>query len=247
MRWRLLPLAARSGALNMAVDEAVAEAVRDGGPPTVRFYRWSPGAVSLGAFQSADEEVDREACARRGVDIVRRRTGGGAVYHDPAGEVTYSVIAPEALFGRDITASYREVCGWIVDALAELGIAAEHRPVNDVVVGGRKVSGSAQTRREGVFLMHGTVLRSLDREAMFSLLTPSPLKRSGRPAGPAGEGVTCIAEHAEVSPDGVVAALRRAFLRDREWEEGDLTAGEEARAWELVALRYANDGWTFSR
>lgn len=243
MRWRLLPFAAYRGAMNMAVDETVADTVRAGGPPTVRFYAWSPGAVSIGAFQSAAEEVDLDECRRRGVEVVRRRTGGGAVYHDPRGEVTYSVIAPQAVFGNDILASYREVCGYVMSALAALGVPSEYRPINDIVVSGRKISGSAQTRREGVFLMHGTVLLSIDREAMSSLLTPSPAKAAGRPAG----GVTCLAEHADASLDEVLPALREAFLRGRRWEEGDLTSEEEARAQELVRSRYGSDAWTFSR
>ncbi|NQV08810.1 lipoate--protein ligase family protein, partial [Candidatus Woesearchaeota archaeon] len=82
--------------MNMAVDEAVTEAVSSGDSlPTIRFYTWSPSAVSIGYFQGLDREVDVDKCNSKGVDIVRRRTGGGAVYHDCDGEITYSVIVRE--------------------------------------------------------------------------------------------------------------------------------------------------------
>ena len=155
--WRIIDYTENDAFMNMAIDEAVSEAVGSGESlPTIRFYGWKPSAVSIGYFQSLDKEVDIASCERAGVDIVRRRTGGGAVYHDMVGEITYSVIAPEALFPKDILASYREICGWIIDSLAILGIKAEFKPINDIVVGNKKISGNAQTRRGGVLLQHGT-------------------------------------------------------------------------------------------
>jgi lipoate-protein ligase A len=242
MRWRLLPFTSERGAMNMAIDEAVAESVGLGrSPPTVRFYSWSPGAVSIGCFQST-EEVDLDACTRLGVDLVRRRTGGGAVYHDPKGEVTYSIIAPEHLFGRDIPASYRQVCGHVIDALGTLGIRSTFRPVNDIVVDGKKISGSAQTRRGGVLLQHGTLLLSLDTQKMFSLLRPSAAKLSGRNVG---DILTSVSSFTDASRDEVLAALRESFLSSREWAEAPLEPEELRRAEELAA-RYRDEGWTFS-
>ncbi len=117
----------------------------------------------------------------KGIDVVRRRTGGGAVYHDEHGEITYSLIAPEGLFSKDIRASYRDICGCIIEGLASLGIAAEFRPINDVTVNGRKISGSAQTRRQGILTQHGTVLYAIDRDTMFSVLRPSAKKLADKP------------------------------------------------------------------
>lgn len=243
MMWRLLPFTAERGAMNMAIDEAVAEAVGLGtSPPTVRFYSWSPGAVSLGCFQSI-EEVNVDACARMGVDIVRRRTGGGAVYHDPEGEITYSIIAPEQLFGHDIPASYRQVCGHVIDALRLLGIESRFRPVNDIEAGGRKISGSAQTRRGGVLLQHGTLLLSFDAERMFSLLRPTAAKLSNRSVN---DILTSVGSLANASRDEVLKALREGFLSSRVWEASPLTSDEASRAKEL-AVRYQDDGWTFLR
>lgn len=243
MMWRLLPFNAERGAMNMAIDEAVAEAVGLGvSPPTIRFYSWSPGAVTLGCFQSIDE-VNVDACARMGVDIVRRRTGGGAVYHDPEGEVTYSIIAPERLFGHDIPASYRQVCGHVIDALRLLGVESRFRPVNDIEAGGRKISGSAQTRRGGVLLQHGTLLLSFDAERMFSLLRPTAAKLSNRNIN---DILTSVGSLTNASRDEVLKALREGFLSSRAWEASPLTSHEANRAKELVA-RYRDDSWTFLR
>ena len=125
MNWRILPYGENDAYLNMAIDEAICESVAAGGPPTLRFYGWRPSAVSLGYFQCIEHEVDLAACEGAGIDIVRRRTGGGAVYHDQDGEITYSVIASETAFPKGILESYREICGWIIDSLALLGMYAE--------------------------------------------------------------------------------------------------------------------------
>lgn len=248
MRWRLLPFEAAPASMNMAIDEAVSEGVRDGtSPPTMRFYAWRPGAVSLGCFQSVEEEVDPEACLRLGVDIVRRRTGGGAVYHDPEGEITYSVIAPEGAMGRDINASYREVCGWVVDALGELGVHSEFRPINDIVASGRKVSGCAQTRREGAFLQHGTVLYSIDPQRMFKLLKVSKTKISDKDIAGLEDRVTALDRLTDATKADLLAALHRSFLRCKEWYEAPLSERERDRAAQLAKDRYANPQWTWSR
>src|SRR3989338_1614152 len=102
MKWRLIELEQHDAYTNRAIDEAVSEGVASGtSPPTIRFYTWKPSAVSIGYFQSLADEVDLKRCMDAGVNWVRRRTGGGAVYHDQLGEITYSVIAPEREFPKD--------------------------------------------------------------------------------------------------------------------------------------------------
>ncbi len=245
--WRVIELEARTAAENMAVDEAIAGGIAAGtAPPTVRFYTWRPGAVSIGCFQRLRDEVDLEACAARGIDMVRRRTGGGAVYHDERGEITYSVIAPESFFPRDIRASYRAICGGITGGLARLGITAGFRPINDVTVGGRKISGSAQTRRDGVLTQHGTVLYAVDRETMFSVLRPSTTKLEDKPVGSFQAGVTSASEEGCASIDRLYEALLEGFTEDKEWTFGRLSDVEEARVVRL-ASKYRSDGWNASR
>lgn len=128
-KWRLLISGPANGALNMAVDEAIAEAVGRGeSPPTIRFYQWNPPALSLGYFQDRDREVDLDRLARLGFDCVKRPTGGRAVLHDD--ELTYSFIVPEAhpLFPAGVVASYQVIAAGLVRGLLRLGVPAEMAP-----------------------------------------------------------------------------------------------------------------------
>lgn len=245
--WRLIELEARAGAENMAVDEAIAAGIAAGtSPPTIRFYTWKPGAVSIGYFQRLRDEVDLETAAAKGIDVVRRRTGGGAVYHDEHGEITYSLIAPESLFSKDIRASYRDICGSIIAGLASLGIAAEFRPINDVTVNGRKISGSAQTRRQGILTQHGTVLYAIDRDTMFTVLRPSAKKLADKPAGSFEKSVTCAAEEGCGSIDRLYEALFAGFTTGKQWEPGQLSDIEQMAVTRLVE-KYRSDAWNESR
>ena len=127
-KWRLLDTGSRGAYYNMALDEAIETAKsRNLVPNTIRFFRWKPSAVSIGYFQSMNEEVDIAACKSMGVDYVRRITGGGAVYHDYEGELTYSIIVNEdhKLIPKNILKSYEVLCSGLVIGLRKLGIPAE--------------------------------------------------------------------------------------------------------------------------
>lgn len=237
--------------MNMALDEAISEAVANREvAPTIRFYRWSPSAVSIGYFQSLDDEVAVGKCAEAGVDVIRRRTGGGAVYHDYDGEITYSVIAPEALFPKGIIDSYHVICGWIVDGLARLGIEAEFKPINDIVLSenGKKISGNAQTRRGGVLLQHGTILFKVDVPKMFSLLKVGQEKIADKLIAAVEDRVTSLEMlKPELQMQDVYAALLESFTAGKQWDKGDWTLGEMQRAQELIQERYTTDKWNRMR
>jgi lipoate-protein ligase A len=247
-RWRLIPFQYHNAAVNMAIDEAVAEAISfNEASPTVRIYGWRPSAISIGRFQSAEDEVELEECRRRGIDLVRRRTGGGAVYHDEEGEITYSVICPERLVSKDINASYRDICRLIITGLAAIGIEAEFKPINDVLVGGRKISGSAQTRRQGVFTMHGTVLFDVDPETMFSVLKVGRTKISDKDLTSFQDRVTSVRDVSEATLEELLLAMFNAFVEGKEWFLDDLGRDESARVEVIARDRYSNDEWNLSR
>ena len=161
---RVLETGYNNAALNMAIDEALIENIGDA--PILRIYGWQPAAVSIGYFQSIRDEVDLEKCSKIGVDVVRRLTGGGAVLHET--ELTYSFITKQ--YPQNIMESYRWICETIVISIKRLGFDASFVPLNDIVVKGKKVSGSAQTRRKGVLLQHGTLLLDVDVDKMFCVL-----------------------------------------------------------------------------
>ncbi len=255
--WRLVELETRDAFENMAIDEAVSEMVStQDSPPTIRFYRWKPSAVSIGYFQSLHDEIDMDKCAAADVDCVRRRTGGGAVYHDYEGELTYSVIAPESIFPKGITDSYHSICGWIMDGLGRAGIETYFKPVNDIVVSddtstkdgkflsGRKISGNAQTRRSGVLLQHGTILYKVDVKKMFSLLKVGQDKIADKMIAAAEERVTSVNEILpDVSCEDLYLAMKEAFTFNKKWTTGEWTLAEMMRAQELAERRYLTREW----
>lgn len=247
--------------MNMALDEACSEEVAIKKVlPTIRFYRWQPSAVSIGYFQSLRDEVAVEKCREAGIDVVRRRTGGGAVFHNYEGEITYSVIAPENLFPKGITESYHEICGWIIDSLNLLGIPSEFKPINDIIlapnatgpdganVGGKKISGNAQTRRNGILLQHGTILFTVDVHKMFSLLKVGQEKIADKMIAAVEERVSALALlKPELTMEQVYQALLKGFTQNKQYTMGDWTPAELAKAMELAKTRYSAKDWNEMR
>ena len=156
--WRLLKLETHDAYTNMAIDEAILTArTRNLAPNTIRFYRWNPSAVSIGKFQNIENEVQLDKCKKYGVDVVRRITGGGAVYHDTEGEITYSVVANKKdLKAENINAVYAKFYDGIAEALKILGINADFNEGNaktcpNLTVNSKKISGSAQSHKKELF------------------------------------------------------------------------------------------------
>ncbi len=233
---------------NMSIDEAILESIRDNkAEPTMRLYRWKPSAVSIGTFQSMEKEVNVKRCKELGVDYIRRITGGGAVYHDYEGEVTYSVIAPLEYFPQGIHESYRLICGWVIDGLKRLGIEASFVPINDIVVDGKKISGNAQTRKQGVLLQHGTILYGVDARKMFSVLKVSNAKISDKMIKSVEERVTSVSSYSKASITELYEALLKGFTKGKDFKLGELSGDESSRAAELAETVYSTRDWNFSR
>ncbi len=233
---------------SMAIDEALLKLNAEGkSPNTIRFWRWLPSTISIGCFQSVEREVELEVAKRYGVDVVRRITGGGAVFHDHGGELTYSVVCKQGDVPDDIIESYRLICGGLVHGFERLGLRAEFKPVNDVIGNRKKISGSAQTRRWGSVLQHGTILIDPDIRRMFELLRVSPEKISDKFIASIYERVTSLKRELDKKPsfDEVAAAMRAGFEQALEVTlvEGNPTAEEMKLATKLKP-KYASDEWT---
>jgi len=254
--WRLLPLQTNNGFMNMATDEAILNArTSDQVPNTLRFYRWQPSAVSIGKNQNPEAEVYLDACKGLGVDVVRRMSGGGTVYHDCDGEVTYCVTAKTADLGTaDITMVYSRIYEAIKHALELLGITADFsggdaKNCPNMTVKGKKISGSSQAITRGIVLQHGTVLRSVDLPKMFTLLK---LKNASctQAADIAKRKITSIEnelDHA-VTAEAVASALAEGFrsILKIQLEPSKLTPGEVELANRLCKEKYATEEWTFT-
>jgi lipoate-protein ligase A len=252
--WCLLDTGIRDAFYNMALDEAIVTAKsKNLVPNTIRFFRWGPSAVSIGYFQSMEEEVDTSACNLRGIGYVRRTTGGGAVYHDRDGELTYSIAINEGhmLVSKDIQKTYQTLCSGLTLGLSLLGIPAEFKPINDIMVGGKKISGNAQTRKMGVVLQHGTILREVDPSLMFTLLKVPSEKIRDKLIATVKERVTSINSYLEkdVSFNEIKNALKEGFEKalNIKLADGRPTKFETMLAEKLKMEKYASRNWNFMR
>lgn len=270
--WRLVNTGALDGAMNMAIDEAILTAHTEGKvPPTIRFYAWTIPTLSIGYFQRIKREVDLDKTRERGVGLVRRATGGRAVLHDQ--ELTYSIIVSEDYpnIPKTITESYRLFSLGLLEGFRALGLNADLVSLDkqngkqkaesaacfdspswyELVVEGRKVAGSAQTRQRGTILQHGSILLDLDVDLLFDLLRfrsdrmKQRLQQSFKEKAVAINDLT--SQH--VSWDEAVDAFIEGFSKgmDIELRPEPLTPEEQATAAALTATRYGTDAWNMRR
>ena len=264
--WRVIRSGTATGAWNMAVDEAILEAATRGDvPPTLRLYAWDPPCLSLGYAQPASD-VDLERLVARSWDLVRRPTGGRAILHTD--ELTYSVCGPEtepALSG-DIISSYQRLSSAILNALEEIGLAVQALPQEklapgslpepvcfevpsnyEITVNGKKLVGSAQSRRRGGVLQHGTLPLTGDLARIVQVL----VYQDEEERNTAGDRVLSRAATVETSLGAVITwdqaadAFSTAFAKTLKLEliPGELTPEEYSRAEQLVKEKYGNPEW----
>lgn len=253
--WRLIPINTYNAYMNMAIDEAILIArMENKAPNTLRLYMWSPSAVSIGYFQNVDLEVNLDACRTHGVDVVRRSTGGGAVYHDSVGEITYSIITDkQSINANDIISIYQRICSGIIYALEILGINADFNPGNprecpNITVNGLKISGNAQLIRGPYILQHGTLLYDLNLRKMFTFLKVPWARTIDDIVEIAGRKLTCIklASNLKVTindaAEALVEGFRKAFKTS--FTESKLTDFELELVDKLVS-KYKSESWLY--
>jgi len=252
--WRLLRQKTHNAFANMAIDEAILRArIEEKVPNTLRLYRWAPSAVSIGRFQNINNEVQLENCRTYGVNVVRRISGGGAVYHDSEDEITYSVIVKHENLGTsDVAEAYNQVCNGLIEAAHILGVNAEYnegsvKQCPNIAVKERKISGSAQAHKRGVILQHGTFLVSVDLEKMFRFLKVPKKDACIDYVSIARRKITSVADELgkQVKVDQVHEALIRGFEKalSIKLKEGSLTPNELELAQKLEKEKFATREW----
>ncbi len=265
--WRLLVDPPAGGAWNMAVDEVLLDGVADGdAPPTLRFYQWNPACLSLGYFQSFDV-VDVDQCRALGIEVVRRPTGGRAILHDR--ELTYSVALPASVLGHDggVLPSYYRLSLALQEGLSRLGVPAtlapesavsgpEHGPIcfdrpsaHEILLDGRKLVGSAQMRRGGGLLQHGSILIEprIDKlTACLRLPRASVGASAGNGTVPIEDGVAGLAEVGVTQAAQIAVAIADAFAArfGVRLVKAPLRPEELAAAEALASSKYRSAGWT---
>ncbi len=268
-RWRIIPFRNSCAYENMAIDEAIfRENQRVGGPPTLRFYGWHPSAVSLGYFQDSGKEVNEEFCRSRGIDIVRRLTGGKAVFHQ--NDLTYSLVAREdnPLFPAGIIGTYLIISQCIINGLSQIGIEARMETGRrlldcddlksfcfsvpsqyEILVNGRKICGSAQARSNGSFLQHGSLLLDFDPDMTCSAISRGFIPRQDY-LDHLERSVTSVNTVARtpISAEELNKIMRESFKRmlSIDFSDEDLTAEEEILKNKLMKEKYMTDQWNIS-
>ena len=256
--WRLVKLSTADAYTNMAVDEAVMKArIENRVSNTLRLYQWNPSAVSIGRFQILANEVYLEACRKQGVDIVRRISGGGSVYHDSIGELTYCIVAKLSDLGcadLDMLTAYQKICSGLNEAVKILGAKAEYRPPDpkrcpNLTISGKKISGNAQTSKKGILLQHGTFLLDINHTRMFTFLKVPWAKTLNDVLAVSKRKLTS-ARH-ELDSDFSIQEAYQALVSGFEkalnvrFAEEELTEFEKKLAEKIRKERFVTEEWNF--
>ena len=252
--WRLVDHEYRDDPfMNLAVEEAIPRMVGEGkSPNTVRFWHNS-NTIVLGCFQSAELEVNFEACKETGTQVVRRFTGGGAVYHD-SGNLNYAIslrkghaLVPES----DLQSVFRRLSEGAVQGLRSLGVRAEFQTINDIQVDGKKVSGAAGSIRWGTIFHHGCILVASDLAILGKVLNVPKVKLADKHVVSVQKRVTTVRD--ELNRDATTREVRDAVVRGIETcysvslEEGALTRDELSVSEELCRSKYSRPEWNLER
>jgi lipoate-protein ligase A len=236
----------REPALQMALDEVLAEQVGSGErAPTLRIWEWASNAVIIGSFQSLANEVDLAGAAKHDVTVVRRISGGGAMFVEPGNTITYSLYVPESLVsGLSYIDSYAFLDDWVVGALNELGIAATYQPINDITSPAGKIAGAAQKRfAGGAVLHHVTMAYDMDATKMLEVLRIGREKMSDKGTKSANKRVDPLRSQTGLERTEVINRLVGTFANRYGLADGTIDAETIAEAKHRVASKFGTEDW----
>jgi lipoate-protein ligase A len=274
--WSLIDTGPSDAYTNMAIDEVLLERMRsDEALPILRFYTWSRPAISVGYFQNVIDDFDLRLCQKRGWALVRRLTGGRAVFHDH--ELTYSILVPPSFtdWSGDILSSYRYFSQGLLLGLRKLGADAELVSLHgskksrrseasrspdcfaspswyEISVDGKKIVGSAQRRMPYGILQQGSIMISTRRFQEFREVFRQSSDKMGREENRHGKpGITSLTEvlDQEIAPGQLKQAIIEGFEKAQEvrFIESGLSRNEQKKAEILISARYGNDDWNLRR
>jgi len=243
--WQLIHTAPQSPTLHMALDDVLTHEVGAGRrAPTLRIWEWASPAVVIGRFQSLRNEVDSEAARRHGIEVVRRVSGGGAMFIEPGNTITYSIYAPQSLVkGLSFQEAYAFFDAWVLQALGELGIKAWYQPLNDITSEGGKIAGAAQVHRGGAVLHHVTMAYDIDAAKMLDVLRIGREKLSDKGTASAAKRVDPLRSQTGLPRAAVVERMLATFRRLHGLADDRLRDDELAQAQALVEDKFGTYAW----
>ena len=234
-------------AMHVALDEVITKEVAEGTrPPTLRFWDWDSPLVVIGSFQSYRNEIDPEGASRHGIDVVRRVSGGGAMFMEPGNCITYSLSVPASLVeGLSFEQSYAFLDDWVMTALADVGIKARYVPLNDIASDKGKIAGAAQKRyASGAVLHHVTMAYDIDADKMLEVLRIGREKMSDKGTKSANKRVDPMRSQTGLPRDEIIARFLASFRAGHATREASYTDDELAAARELMDAKFLTDAWT---
>lgn len=245
--WQLIPAVPQRPLINMALDEVLTLRVGRGErPATIRIWGWTNKCIVLGRFQSVKNEVDEVAARENGVEIVRRISGGGAMFIEPEGAITYSIYAPEDIVkGLSFPESYVFFDAWVVDALRSLGVDAWYAPLNDITSAGGKIGGAAQARRGGAVLHHTTMAYQMNVPLMTRVLRIGKEKLSDKGIASAEKRVGPLRQQTDLPRETIIDHMVGTFREKYGLTVGSIAPDEMEEAERLVETRFGTQKWIY--
>lgn len=246
--WQLLRGGTEEPHVQMALDEVLLSRVAKGErEPTLRIWEWASSSVVLGRFQSVRNEVDMEAAREHGVTVVRRITGGGAMFNEPHNTITYSLYAPEKLVkGMSFIESYAFLDDWVLQGLRRVGVDAVYEPINDIASSAGKIGGAAQTRRRGAVLHHAMLSYDIDADKMLQVLRIGREKLSDKGTESAKKRVSPVRDQSQLPRSVVIDRLLGTFSELYGGLGGsEISTEEREEAEALAESKFATDDWLY--
>ena len=246
--WRIIHGAAYPPVVQMALDQVLSEEVGAGRrQPTLRIWEWNEPGVVIGSFQSVKNEVDLESAAKYGFQVVRRVSGGGAMFMEAGSVITYSIYAPtDLVHGMTFADSYAFLDEWVITALKSLGIDASYQPLNDITSPSGKIGGAAQKRLgTGAVLHHVTMSYDMDGDRMVEVLRIGREKMSDKGTKSANKRVDPLRSQTGLSRAAIIERMEQTFTRLYGATLDDVTPAELARAQQLVEEKFATEEWLY--
>ncbi|WP_458782064.1 lipoate--protein ligase family protein [Arthrobacter sp. D3-16] len=245
-QWNLIPPTVLPTEINVALDEVLTEEVGAGRRnPTLRFWDWREPSTVIGSFQSYLNEVDPDGVARHGVKVVRRISGGGAMFMEAGNCITYSLYLPQTLVdGLSFADSYPFLDAWVMAALEKLGITAFYVPLNDIATDQGKIGGAAQKRlANGGMLHHVTMSYDIDADKMVEVLRIGKEKLSDKGTRSAKKRVDPLRRQTGLARADIIAAMMEVFTERYGAAPSELTEDELAMARERVSTKFGTGEW----
>lgn len=248
----VIPARTMHPAMHVALDEVIGREVSRGErPPTLRFWDWDSPLVVIGSFQSVKNEIDPDGAAKHGIGVVRRVSGGGAMFMEPGNCITYSLVVPTSLVeGLSFERSYSFLDDWVIEALAEVGVNAHFVPLNDIASDQGKIGGAAQKRfapvdgGTGAVLHHVTMSYDIDADKMLEVLRIGREKMSDKGHRSANKRVDPMRSQTGMTREAILDSFLATFEKRYTTTRSDYSPAELDAAQKLVDEKFSTPEWT---